>query len=97
MTMYPFESEDATASTASTAAAVAAVATAKLEEEVVKNLVNEEIYEDGNVKPTTTEIAEGEENEKEKKRNDWVGLPLAGFVVLIWWFVVLMTSGNCTC
>lgn len=88
MIMYPFESEDAT--TASTAATVATVvATAMLEEEVVKDSVN--------VKPTTTGIAEGEENEKEKKKNVWVSLLLAGFMVLGGWFVVLMILGDCTC
>lgn len=96
------ENEDATASIAAAAAAVATVATvatAMLEEEVVKDLVNEDKDEDGNVKPAT-KIVEEEKNEekKKKKENGWVSLLLLGCVVLMnmWLAMLVMTSENCT-
>lgn len=101
MIMYPFEREvdTSTASTASASAytstsavaAVATVSTAMLEEKVVKDPVNGDKDEEGNVK-LTTEIVE----EEKGKENGWVCLRLVGFVVL-GWFAILMVSEKCTC
>lgn len=92
------ENEDTTASTTAVAA-VGTVATAMLEEEVVKDLVNEDRDEDGNGKPAT-EIAEEEKKEKKKqKKNGWVSLLLLGCVVLMnmgWLAMLIMTSEDCT-
>lgn len=93
------ESEDATTST--TAAA------AMLEEEVVKDLLNEDEDkdkdEDGNVnvnvKPATKIIEEEGEEEKKKKKIGWVRLLLLGCVILMnlgCFAILIMTSEDCS-
>lgn len=98
------ESEDATASTTSTtAAAVATVATAILEDEVVKDLLNEDKDndkdEDGNVnlKPAT-EIVKAEKMEEKKKKKmkiGWVSFLLLVLINMGCLAMLIMTSENC--